>query len=145
MQFSLVENAELTPNGMYFTAKAWDVDRDGVLRKNKQPSGPYKFVRIHDSVAEMRARGQEPMSFPPPTAVFEYTDENGQPATFELSYRQSNYVAPAYDPVRPSESSGITDPKFSFGGRKKRKFTSSSRARRRSKTRKSHRGAGGGR
>lgn len=141
MQFSLVENTALTPGAMYFTAKGWDVNADGSLRRNKQASGPYKFIRIYDRVAEMRARGQEPMSYPQPSAVFEYTDENGQPATFELGYMMSNYVAPA----RPSESSGISDPKFSFGGRKKRKFTSSSQARKRSKTRRSRRGAGGGR
>lgn len=144
MQFYLVDNIALVPNQMYYVARAWDVDRDGILRKGREPTGPYKFVRIHDIVAEIIAQGNQPMSYPPPAAVFEYTDEDGQPVTFELSFKQSNYVLPL-EPPRSSERSGVGQFKSSMGGRKRRAVTSSSRARRRSRTRKSRRAAGGGR
>lgn len=143
MQFQLLDTAVLVPNQFYFTANALDVDRNGNLRKNKQPSGPYKFLRIRDENAEIRARGNVPLNDLPPTAVFEYTDENGQVGTFELSYNQLNYVS--IEPLRPSERSGVSQFGYSFGGRRRRKTTSSSRARRRSRTRKSRRATGGGR
>ena len=146
MKFVKAKDAYLIPGQMYriTTNSGGELDRDNNLRPGKENRlTSMKFVRKQDRAAQIRASGGEPMSEYPPEVVFSFEDDFGEN---ERAFNENTlYVEMSSDFGSQSSSYPSQGGKHRRGKKTARRFTNSSRVRRRSKTRKSRRATGGGR